>query len=88
MSLLNDQPERAVWFVYSRRAGKISAHPVSFQGWIALLVCILLVGLAGWAVSSWASAIHPILGFFALAAVIVIGVLLTIRLAIAKGRPA
>ncbi|MGN5376521.1 hypothetical protein [Sphingomonas hankookensis] len=83
--MCDHQPDRDAWFAYSRHAGKVSAYPVSIKGWLALIGCILLTLLVGWAISGWANAVHPIFGYFALAAVIVAGVLLTIWLSIAKG---
>jgi len=87
MSPNEQRPDHNAWFVYSRRAGKFTAMPVSGKGWLAFVACLALTIFFGWAASRWASAIHPLLGFLALAAVIVIGVMLILRLAIAKGRP-
>ena len=80
-------PPRDPWFVYSRRAGKVSAIPVNGRGWLAFAACLVLTITVGWASSSWAATLHPVLGFLALGAVIVIGVLLIVRLAVAKGTP-
>ncbi len=86
MQLRPDRPEHDVWFIYSRRPGKISATPVSAMGWAALAGCVSATLILGMAVGGWAAAIHPIFGFLALMSVTTIGVLLTVRLAIAKGK--
>jgi hypothetical protein len=74
------------WFVYSRSAVKITATPVNGKGWSAFVACVAFTIFVGIAVSRWAFTFHPLLAGLALAAVIVIGVLLIIRLVIAKGR--
>lgn len=83
----NEKPHaRDAWFVYSRRAGKFTAMPVNGRGWLAFIACLALVLFVGLAAVRWAGTLHPVLGFLALAAVIVVGVLLIFRLTIAKGR--
>jgi hypothetical protein len=82
----SDQPERDAWFVYSRRAGGISARPITVRGWIALGGCVALTLLVGMTVSGRAFRVHPLVGALAVMIVVLIGVALTIGLAVAKGR--
>lgn len=86
MQLRPDRSERDVWFIYSRRPGKISATPANATGWAALAGCVAATLIFGMTVGGWAAAIHPIFGFLALMSVATIGTLLTVRLAIAKGK--
>lgn len=78
--------DRDPWFIFSRRPGKIHARPANAKGWIALAGCVAVTVLVGQLASRWALGFHPVLGLIVLMAVITIGVLLTVRLAIAKGR--
>ena len=78
--------DRDAWFIFSRRPGKISAKPANAKGWVALTGCVAVTLLVGQLTSRWALGLHPILSFIVLMAVITVGVLLTVRLAIAKGR--
>lgn len=81
-----ERHNRDVWFIYSHRPGEISAAPANAKGWVALAGCFAVTVLVGLAASRWALAFHPVFGFFALFGVVVIGVLVTIGLAMAKGR--
>ena len=82
------KPADNAWFVYSRAAGRISAAPANAKGWIALILgCGLTMGIAMLLVPP-AMRIHPVVGFATLAGLIVGSVLLILRLAIARGRPA
>jgi hypothetical protein len=81
-----DMPERAAWFTYSRRPGKVSATPANARGWLALAGCIMGTVLVGRLVFRLALASHPVLAFAALISVITLGVLFTVWLAVVKGR--
>lgn len=86
IQLGSEQSERHVWLIYSRQPGKISAAPANAKGWVALAGCIVIIVPVGRVTSCCALQLHPVFGFFMLMAVIIFGVLLTIRLAIAKGK--
>jgi hypothetical protein len=75
------------WFVYTRTAGRITAAPANWKGWAVLLGGIAAVGALGFGAMRLGGEIHPILGVTALSVVIVAGVLLIVRIALAKGRP-
>lgn len=76
------------WFVYTRTPGKVSAAPANLKGWAALIGCIALSSVFARLVVGWLLPMSPVLAFGTLAIIIVASVLLTIRLAIWKGRPA
>jgi antibiotic biosynthesis monooxygenase (ABM) superfamily enzyme len=76
------------WFVYSRTAGRITAAPANWKGWLVLVLGIGLTAASGFAVMRLNEGLHPLLRVLMLSAVILAGVLLLVRLAMAKGRPA
>lgn len=76
------------WFVYTRTAGRITAAPASWQGWAAFAACIAANVAAGLAVMRLAWGLHPAIRFALFAAVLLAGILLTLRLMMAKGRRA
>jgi hypothetical protein len=81
-----DQREDDPWFVYIRRPGKISAAPANVKGWIALIACITITTCVGVAISAATATLHPVVIVLGLTGTILVGVLLTIKLAVAKGR--
>jgi hypothetical protein len=74
------------WFVYSRTAGRITAAPASWQGWAAFAACIAANVAVGYAVMRLTLDLHPLLRVLLLSAVLVAGILLTVKLMQAKGR--
>lgn len=79
-------PNRDIWFLYSRRPGKISASPANARGWLVLAICLAVIVSIGVVAANWMRSLHPILGVVAPLIVIVAGVLLTLKIAVAKGR--
>ena len=82
----DDERASDAWFVYSRRAGKISAAPANAKGWVAFLLCLALTIATGVILADYGLSVHPVVGFVLLAASILVGVGLMIALAVAKGR--
>lgn len=82
----SDKFDRDPWFIFVRRPGKVSAKPANAKGWVALSGCVAVTVLVGLIASRSALGLHPVLGFIVLMAVITVGVLLTVRLMMAKGR--
>lgn len=80
--------EQDPWFTYTRTAGRITAAPANWKGWAVLIGGIGIVALLGYAAMRFAGPIHPLLGAAGLSVVIVAGVLVIVRIALAKGRPA
>lgn len=80
------QSKNDAWFVYSRRAGKITAAPVNAKGWATLAACLTIIIVASWAVAGLAFEVHPALAWAGLFVVIAGGVLITVKIAMAKGR--
>ena len=80
-----EQPEH--WFVYTRTAGRITATPANWVGWAVLLGSIALISAVGFGVMTLLPEVHPLLRVAALSAVILAGLLLILRLVLAKGRP-
>lgn len=76
------------WFVYTRTAGRISAAPVNWKGWLALIVTLGMTTTSGIFVSSLAVTWGPFAHLVALAMVILTGLLLIFRLVLAKGKAA
>ena len=75
------------WFVYQRTAGRITGRPANLKGWLALAGTILLIPLlAAPAMGLLIRAGHPILGALALAAILLAGLALLLRVMLAKGK--
>jgi hypothetical protein len=79
--------ENEHWFVYTRTAGRITATPANWKGWLALLIGLSLTVTCGWLLMWISLDRHPILRFLALSFTILAGVFLLIRLALSKGKP-
>ena len=75
------------WFNYTRTAGRITAAPANWKGWLVLLGGIALIAVLGRVAMSLIGDVHPLLSVAGLSAVIVTGVVLIVRIAVAKGRP-
>jgi ABC-type nickel/cobalt efflux system permease component RcnA len=75
------------WFHYTRTAGRVTAAPANWKGWVALLGGIAVVAALGMGAMSLMHDTHPLLRVAGLSLVIVTGVLLIVRIALAKGRP-
>ena len=76
------------WFTYTRTAGRITAAPANCKGWAVLLAGIALLWAAGMGAMALMGDVHPLLRVAGLSLVIVAGVLLIVRIALTKGRPA
>jgi predicted lipid-binding transport protein (Tim44 family) len=81
----SDSPDH--WFVYTRTAGRITAAPANWKGWLVLLGGIALISAAGMGAMFLMRDMHPLLRLAGLSVVIVTGVVLIVRIALAKGRP-
>jgi hypothetical protein len=75
------------WFNYTRTTGRITAAPANWKGWVVLLGGIALIIALGMGAMSLMHDTHPLLRVAALSVVIVSGVVLIVRIALAKGRP-
>ena len=75
------------WFNYTRTAGRITAAPANWKGWAILLGGIALIALLGRGAMFLMRDVHPLLRVAGLSMVIVTGVVLIVRIALAKGRP-
>jgi membrane protein YdbS with pleckstrin-like domain len=75
------------WFLYSRTAGRITAAPANWRGWLALVIGVLLTVAVAVGVMRLTGGFHPAVRLLALGAAILAGVLVLIRLAVRKGRP-
>lgn len=75
------------WFVYRKVPGRTTAMPLNWKGWLSFLACISATVAAGMVIHPIAFGINAVAGFVALFATIVGGVLLTLELVVAKGRP-
>jgi hypothetical protein len=75
------------WFVYTRTAGRITAAPANWKGWVAFLGILAVVAALGMGATWLARDLHPLLRVAALSVVIIAGVILIVRIALAKGRP-
>ena len=75
------------WFVYTRTAARITAVPANWKGWAVLLGGIVLITAMSTVLMSLMRDLHPLLGVAGLCLVILPGVLLIARIAVAKGRP-
>ncbi|HEY7810203.1 MAG TPA: hypothetical protein VIA98_07475 [Allosphingosinicella sp.] len=82
---MREQPEH--WFVYTRTAGRITAVPANGTGWAVLIGAIVLIVGAGLGLMLLLPDVHPLLRVAALSVVILSGLLLIMRLVLAKGRP-
>jgi hypothetical protein len=82
----DDERAGEAWFVYSRRAGKISAAPANGRGWVAFLLCLGLTTAAGLAIVDFALSVQPVVGLVLLMVSMIGSIGLTIALAVAKGR--
>jgi uncharacterized protein with LGFP repeats len=84
MAVENEDP----WFLYTRTAGRITAAPANWKGWAVLLGSIAVLTVLGYGAMSSMRDLHPLLRVAGLSVLIVAGVLLIVRVALAKGRPA
>ena len=75
------------WFNYTRTAGRITAAPANWKGWMVLLGGIAAIAALGMGVMALMRDTHPLLRLVGLSVVILAGVLAIVRLALAKGRP-
>ena len=75
------------WFNYTRTAGRITAAPANWKGWAVLLAGTALIVALGMGSMTLMRDLHPLLRVAGLSLVIVAGVLLIVRIALAKGRP-
>jgi hypothetical protein len=75
------------WFNYTRTAGRITAAPANWKGWAALLGGIALITVLAMGAMALMRDSHPLLRLVGLSFVIAAGVLLIVRIALAKGRP-
>ncbi|GGE85804.1 hypothetical protein [Sphingomonas prati] len=82
----DDERADDAWFVYSRRAGRISAAPANAKGWVAFLLCLGVTIATGLAIVDYGLSVHPVVGFVLLVASILASIGLTMALAVAKGR--
>jgi predicted lipid-binding transport protein (Tim44 family) len=78
--------EQDHWFFYTRTAGRITAAPANKKGWAVFLGLLAATVALGLAAASLTHALHPLLRVLVLSVVIVAGVLLIVRIALAKGR--
>ncbi|WP_298196271.1 hypothetical protein [Novosphingobium sp.] len=76
------------WFVYSRSAGRFSAAPLNWKGWAALIVTLGVTIAGGRIVSSFVVRWGPIAHLVGLAAMILSGGFVIVRLVLAKGKAA
>jgi predicted lipid-binding transport protein (Tim44 family) len=74
------------WFVYRRTASRIRAAPANWKGWAVLAGGIAATVVLGWGAMQLTQGMHPLLQGLALTAAIAVGVLLILRVVLAKGR--
>ena len=79
--------EQDHWFNYTRTAGRITAAPANWKGWAVLVGGIALIAAAGTGAMTLMRDLHPLLQVAGLSLVIVTGVVVIVRVALAKGRP-
>jgi predicted lipid-binding transport protein (Tim44 family) len=85
--LSSDSDNQDQWFTYTRTAGRITAAPANWKGWAVLLGGIAAIIALGMGAMRLMRDLHPLLQVAGLSLVIVAGVVLIVRVALAKGRP-
>ena len=79
--------EQDHWFNYTRTAGRITAAPANWKGWAVLVGGIALIAAAGTGAMTLMRDLHSLLRVAGLSLVIVTGVVVIVRVALAKDRP-
>jgi hypothetical protein len=78
--------QQEIWFSYARTAGRITAKPANWRGWVALSIALavnLIFVLIVWAA---AATIHPLAGPASLFVSLPLGLLMILKMVLAKGR--
>lgn len=78
--------QQEIWFSYAKSHGRITAKPANWRGWVALMIALAINLLFVLMVWSAAATIHPMAGPVSLFLSLPLGLLLILKMVLAKGQ--
>lgn len=85
---MSDDGPDAAWFVYERRAGRLTARPVNAAGWVVLTVAGLFPAVVMLLAGPTLAVLHPLLLIGVMLSVLFVTLGIVFALVLRWGRPA